>query len=77
MANNQNELLEMLSKKLNLSSDKIEENAKAGNIEGLVKGLDPLTQQKVMSLLQNPEETRKIMENPAVQSLIRRLGSNG
>ncbi len=77
MANNQKELLEMLSKHLNLSSDNIAQNAKAGNIEGLIKGLDPITQQRVLSLLQNPDETRKIMENPAVQSLIRRLSSNG
>ncbi len=79
MANqdNRNDIMQELSKKLGASPTELESSAKNGNIEGILKKLNPAQQEKVRSLLNNPEETRKIMENPQVQALIRKLKGNG
>ena len=79
MANqdNRNEIMQELSKKLGTSGADLENSAKSGNIEHIIAKLNPAQQAKVRSLLQNPEETRKILENPQVQALIKRLKGNG
>lgn len=79
MANreNKNDILEMLSEKLGQPAKDIEGSAKSGNIEGLLSKLKPEQRAKVESLLNDPEQTRKILENPQVQNLIRKLSGNG
>lgn len=79
MANkdNKNEIMQELSKKLGASPSEIESSAKSGNIENILSKMSPAQQAKVRSLLNNPEETRKILENPQVQTLIKKLSGNG
>ncbi len=79
MANsdNQKNIMQELSKKLGASQQEIESSAKSGNIESILQKLSPAQQTKVRSLLENPEETRKILENPQVQALLRKLKGNG
>lgn len=76
-SDNKNEIMQELSKKLGSSPAELENSAKSGNIEGILKKLNPAQQAKVRSLLENPEETRKLMENPQVQALLRKLKGNG
>lgn len=75
MANNsdKNQIMQELSSKLGTSPAEIENSAKNGNIEHIIAKLSPAQQAKVRSLLQNPEETRKILENPQVQALMKKL----
>lgn len=73
----QNEMLEMLSKKLGQSPAEIKESAQSGNIQGLLSKMNPEQREKVNSLLSNPEATKKLMENPQVQALIKKLSGNG
>ncbi|MBQ8000776.1 MAG: hypothetical protein IJ298_06090 [Ruminococcus sp.] len=75
--NKQNEFLSMLSQKLGKSPEEIKSSAQAGNIDALTGNLSPQQQTKLKSILSDPEQTRKIMENPQVQALIRMLSSNG
>ncbi len=79
MANsdNRNDIMQELSKKLGASSSEIESSAKSGNIENILSKMSPAQQAKVRSLLNNPEETRKILESPQVQALMRKLSGNG
>ncbi len=73
----QNEFLSMLSGKLGKSPEEIKKSAQSGNLDYLTDRLSPEQQRKVKAILSNPEETKKIMENPQVQALLRMLNSNG
>lgn len=77
MENKQNEFLQMLSKKLGQSPEEIKSSAQSGNLDTLTGNLSEEQQKKVKAILSDPEQTRKIMENPQVQALIRMLSSNG
>lgn len=75
--NNQNDILRMLSAKLGQSPDSIKESARSGNLDSLLGSMSPQQKEKVNALLSNPEATKKLMENPQVQALIKKLSSNG
>ncbi len=74
---NQNDFLSMLSGKLGKSPEEIKKSAQSGNLDYLTSNLSPEQQRKVKEVLSNPEQTKKIMENPQVQALIRMLSGNG
>lgn len=71
------DIMNMLAGKLGKSAEEIENSAKQGNVDSLIGKLSPAQQEKVKALLSNPEQTRKLMENPQVQALIRKLQGNG
>lgn len=52
-------------------------DAKNKNIEGLMSKLNAEDRKKVESILSDPEETKKILSNPKVRELIRKLKGNG
>ncbi len=70
-------IINELSQKLGANPDELETSAKEGNIENILRKLSPAQQTKVRSLLNNPEEARKVLENPQVQALLRKLQGNG
>lgn len=72
-----NELLDSLSKKLGKSQQEIADSAKSGDISSLLGGMSQKQRDKVNSILSDPEATRRLMENPQVQALIKKFGSNG
>lgn len=72
-----NEMLRNLSKNLGQSPEQIVNNAQSGNIQGLLSNLSEEQKNKVNDLLTNPEKSRKFLENPQIQALIRKLSSNG
>jgi len=74
---NNKDIMQELSGKIGATPKELEDSAKSGNIEKILQKLNPAQREKVKSLLNNPEETRKIMENPQVQALIRKLQGNG
>lgn len=75
--NFEQEMLRNLSKNLGQSPDEIRNSAQAGNVSSLLNKLSKEQRDKVNSVLQNPEETKKLLENPQVQALIRKLQGNG
>ena len=77
MENKQNEFLSMLSGKLGKSPEEIKKSAQNGNLDYMTSNLTPEQQSKVKAILSDPNETKRIMENPQVQALIRMLNSNG
>lgn len=52
-------------------------DARNKNIQSLMNRLSAEDQKKVQSILQNPEETKKILSNPKVQELLRKFKDNG
>ncbi len=75
--NKQSEFLSQVSKKLGSSPEEIKSSAQKGNIDALTKNLSEDQQRKVREILSDPEKTKKIMENPQVQALMRLLNSDG
>lgn len=59
------------------SPEQIVNNAQSGNIQGLLSNLSEEQKNKVNDLLTNPEKSKKFLENPQIQALIRKLSSNG
>lgn len=71
------DIMDMLSEKLGKSAQDIEQSAKQGKVDSLIGKLSPAQQEKIKSLLSNPEETKKLLSNPQVQALLRRMQGNG
>lgn len=71
------DIMQELSKKIGANPKELEESAKSGNMESILNKLNPSQREKVESLLADPDRTRKIMESPQVQALIRKLQGNG
>ncbi|MBQ1977589.1 MAG: hypothetical protein II225_02455 [Ruminococcus sp.] len=67
------DIFNMLSQKLGKSPQDIESGAKQGKVEDLIGNLPKAQQQKVKDLLSDPEQTKKLLSSPVVQSLIRKL----
>ncbi len=76
-SNFENEIMKNLSKSLGQNPEDMKNNAQQGNLEALMKNLSPEQKKKVNSVLNNPEATKKLLENPQVQALIRKLQNNG
>ena len=72
-----NDIMEMLSQKLGKSAQDIEAGAKEGKVESLIGKLSSAQQERVRALLSDPQETNKLLSNPQVQALLRRLQGNG
>ena len=72
-----NDIMEMLSQKLGKSAQDIEAGAKQGKVESLIGKLSSAQQERVRALLSDPQETNKLLSNPQVQALLRRLQGNG
>lgn len=67
-------IIKMLSNKLNKSSDEIRESVSTGNPDSILNSLSPQQRAQVGNLLSNPELTKKLMEDKSVQDLIRKIG---
>ncbi len=66
-------IIKMLSGKLNKSSEEIRESVNRGTPDSLLNSLNPQQRAQVNNLLSNPELTKKLMEDKSVQDLIKRL----
>ncbi|HHY52073.1 MAG TPA: hypothetical protein GX499_02365 [Clostridiales bacterium] len=70
---NKNLLLKLAQQKLGADPEQLRKQLDAGNTEELLKNLDPKTQAKVSSLLQNPQALNALLQNPQVQNLLKNL----
>jgi len=52
-------------------------DAKNKNVQKLLNRLSSADQEKVRNILSSPEETQKILSNPKIQELIRKLNGSG
>lgn len=73
--NNVNKLLNDLSKQLGVSEEQIKSSAKSGNVKDILKNTDSSQVQQIESILNDPEKTKKILNSPQAQALIKLLGN--
>lgn len=73
---NINKIINELSKKLGVSSDKIQSAAESGNVNEILKNFDSDNAGKMEDILKDPQKTKEILNSPQAQKLLKMLGEN-
>lgn len=69
-----NKLLGEVSKKYGISKEQLESAAQSGNIENLLKNTNQNQSKQIESVLSDPEKTKKLLQSPQAQALMKLLG---
>lgn len=72
MSGNMNELLGQLSKKLNMSPEKVQSAAEKGDVDSLLQNSD-CDNAQVREILSDPEKQRQILNSPQAQAIMKLL----
>lgn len=67
------EMLKRMSGSLNTTPQSLEEAAKNGTLGDILKGVDKKKLDKLQKVLNNREETEKILNSPQARELTKRL----
>lgn len=70
---NVNKLFGELSKQLGMSGEQIKNAAADGNVSSILSKADPNDRRQAEEILSDPEKTRKILNSPQAQALIKIL----
>ena len=72
MSDKMNELMEQLSKKLNMSPGQMQSAAERGDVDGLFQnsGYDSM---QVKEILSDPEKQKQLLNSPQAQALMKLL----
>lgn len=73
---NIDKLISNLSKQLGVSENQIKNAAKTGDVNDMLKNADSNQTDKIKSVLSDPEKTKKILNSPQAQALIKLLGED-
>lgn len=75
MANNEqiNSLIEQLSQRLNADSSDVKAALQKGNLDKVLMNMDQKQAQKIGEILNDPEQSKKILSTPQAQALIKKL----
>lgn len=73
---NINKLISSLSKQLGVSENQIKNAAQNGNVNDILKNADSNQNDKIKSVLNDPEKTKEILNSPQAQALIKLLGED-
>lgn len=66
-------LIAMAGKKMGKDPEKIKEQMKSGEMDGLIDGLPAQKQEQIRNLINNPQAMEQFMQNPKLQQLLRGL----
>lgn len=72
--NDMNEILAQLSGRLNISPEQLENAAKGGDVKKLLKNADSAQAKQIESVLSDPEQTKRLLESPQAQALLKLFG---
>ena len=67
------DIINSLSKRLGESPDTIKKNAQSGDIGKILNQMDSKQAQKVQNILNDKEQTEKILKPPQAQALLKKL----
>lgn len=75
MSNNEqmNSLINQLAQRLNASTSDVETALKKGNLDKVLQNMDQKQAQKISQILSDPEQSKKILQSPQAQALIKKL----
>ena len=66
-------LLKSVSDKLGKSPEELKKASQTGNVDNLLKNLNPSDSQKIQKILSDKNVANKILSTPQAQSLIKKL----
>ncbi len=75
MANNEqiNALINQLSERLNADSTQVRDALERGNLTKVLSNMDKKQADKISAILSDPVESKKVLESPQAQALIKKL----
>ncbi len=75
MANNEqmNSLINQLAQRLNANTADVQAALKKGNFDKVLQNMDQKQAQKISDILSDPEQSKKILQSPQAQALIKKL----
>lgn len=77
MNNNQdqiNRIVNNLTQKFNTNPKQASKVPSKSEVDNILKGLDPQQASKIKSILSDPETTKKLLQTPQAQALIKKYG---
>ncbi len=74
MSENINKLISQLSQKLGTSPEQLSDAAKNGDVSGILKNSNNPQAAEVSRVLNDPEQTKKLLQSPQAQALMKMLG---
>ena len=69
-----NSLLNMAGQKLGKNPNELREQLQSGDMDALLKNLDPKSASKVQNLLSNPKALETLMQNEHIRNLLSGMG---
>ena len=64
-------LLAMAGKKMGTDPEKLKQQMRSGQMDGILNGLSPAQQNQISALINNPAAIEQFVANPKVQQLLR------
>lgn len=66
-------MLDALSKKMGTTPQDLKQSAQNGQLDRIIRSLNPNDSQKLQEVLQNPEAANQLLNSPQAQQLIKKL----
>lgn len=73
MNNNMEKMIEMASRKLGVSPEKLKNSLSGGNMEDMISNMRTEDREKLKSILQNKELREKLMKSPEAAELLKKM----
>lgn len=74
--NNMDNLLKLLSSRMGVSPDKLQQSAQNNNLADLLKSMDKTQAEKLQQILNDKDKTNKLLNSPQAQALIKKLSGD-
>lgn len=68
-----NNLLNGLSERLNTTPEQLKANLEKGNLDSVVSKMSSGQAKRLQKILDNPEQSEKILNSPQAQAIIKKL----
>ena len=68
-----NNLLNGLSERLNTTPEQLRDNLEKGNLDSVVSKMSSGQAKRLQKILDNPEQSEKILNSPQAQAIIKKL----
>lgn len=69
-----NRIVNNLTQKFNSNPKQVSAVPSKSEVDNILKGLDPQQASKIKSILNDPETTKKLLQSPQAQALIKKFG---
>lgn len=73
MNSNMEKMLEMASKKLGTSPDKLKDSLEKGSLDGVLGNMSQEDAKKLMKVMNSPELREKLMKSPEVMAMFKKM----